>query len=92
MLTGKRGLARIDPRRNRLKSIPPLPSGALAVTFGKGALWVARVPGSSVQRIDASTGKVSGRFPANDVSTLAVAGGHFWTASRSGTIRQLAAP
>lgn len=90
VLTGERGFARIDPTRNRVKSITPLRSGSLAFTFGKGSLWVARVRGSSVERIDASTGKVTDRFRAEDISALAVAGGRVWTASRSGVIRQLA--
>jgi streptogramin lyase len=91
-LTGRRGLARIDPSRNRLEAVTPLASGPLAVAFGKGSLWSARVGGSSVERIEARAGKVVGRFRADDVSALAVAGGHVWTATRDGTIRRLAAP
>lgn len=89
--TGRRGLARVDPTRNRLEAVTPLPSGPLAVAFGKGSLWSARVGGSSVERIEARTGKVIGRFRAEGVSALAVAGGHVWTATRDGTIRRLAA-
>lgn len=92
VLTGARGFARIDPRRNRLKSVTPLPAGPLAVTFAKGSLWVARVGGSAVERIEPSTGRVSERLPAEDVRALAVAGGRVWTASRSGTIRRLVTP
>lgn len=92
VLTGRRGLARVDPARNRLKVVTPLPSGPLAVTFGKGSLWSAVVGGSAVERIEADTGKVIGRFSTDDVSALAVAGGHVWTATRDGTIRRLAAP
>lgn len=62
----------------------PLPSGSLAVAFGKGSLWSAVVGGSAVERIEVGTGKVIGRFRADDVSALAVAGGHVWTASRDG--------
>ncbi len=92
VLTGKRGLARIDPRRNRLKAVTPLPSGPLAVAIGKDSVWVARVGASSVERIDASTGRVIGRFRAEAVGLLAVGGGHVWTATRRGTIRRLPAP
>lgn len=92
VLTGERGLARIDPRRNRLESITPLPSGALDAAFGKDSLWLARIGGSSVERIDEATGKVVERLAANDVWMLAVAGDHVWTATRRGTIRQIGTP
>lgn len=92
VLTGKRGLAQIDPGRNRLETVTRLPPGPLAVAFGKGALWSAVVGGSSVERIEAGTGKVVSRFRTDDVSALAVAGGHVWTATRDGTIRRLAVP
>ena len=92
VLTGRRGLARVDPARNRLKAVTPLPSGPLAVAFGKGSLWSAVVGGSSVERIEAGTGKVVSRFRTDDVSALAVAGGDVWTATRDRTIRRLAAP
>lgn len=55
----KRGLVRIDARRNRVQSITPLPSGPLVIASGQGSLWVARLGGSSVER---ATGKVTGRF------------------------------
>lgn len=92
VLINRRGLARIDPRRNRLEAVTPLPSGALAVAIGKDSLWVARSGGSSVERIEARTGRVIGRFRASDVTALAVAGGHVWMATRGGTIGRLAAP
>ena len=60
-------------------------SGVKAV----GALWVGRVGGSSVERIDPSTGRVSGRLLAKVGTALAVAGGRLWTADRNGTIRRL---
>jgi streptogramin lyase len=90
-LMGGGNVLAIDPNRNRPEAVTPLASGPLAVAFGKGSLWSARVGGSSVERIEAGTGKVIGRFSTDDVSALAVAGGHVWTATR-GTIRRLAAP
>lgn len=89
VLTGKRGLARIDWSRNRPESLTPLPSGALTAAFGNGSLWVARVGGSSVERIDAATGTVVGRLAVDDVWMLAVAGGRVWAATRSGTVLQI---
>jgi streptogramin lyase len=88
-LTGGNGLARLDPRRNRVHHVTPLPSGQLATAFGEGALWVARVGGSSVERIDPSTGRVSDLLHAKAGSALAFAGGRLWTADRNGTIRRL---
>jgi len=92
VLTGKRGLVRIDSKRNRPESLTPLPSGALTAAFGKGSLWVARVGGSSVERIEAATGIAVGRLAANDVRMLAFAGSQVWMATRGGTIRQIRTP
>ena len=89
---GGNGLARLDERNNRLESVTPLPSGPLAIAFGEGSLWVARIGGSQVERIDASTGKVVGRFRADVGMALAVAGGGLWTATRDGSIRRVAIP
>jgi streptogramin lyase len=89
MLTGRNGVARIDPQRNRVEAVTPLPSGPLAVTVGQGSLWVARVGGSSVERVDPRTGKVVARIRGQIGTALAVAGGYLWTASREGTIRKL---
>lgn len=89
VLTGERGLARIDPQRNRVESTTPLPSGPLAIASGQGSLWVARAGGSLVERIDAATGKITGRFRAAAGVALAIAGDHVWTATEDGTIRQI---
>jgi streptogramin lyase len=89
-LTGQNGVARIDPQHNRVEAVTPLPSGPLlAVTVGQGSLWVARVGGSSVERVDPRTGKVVARIRGQIGTALAVAGGYLWTASREGTIRKL---
>jgi len=70
--------------------VTPLPPGDLAVAFGRHSLWVGRVGGSTVERIDPGSGRVVGRLPARVGTALAVAGGKLWTASRDGTIRQIA--
>ncbi len=90
VLTDERGLVRIDARRNRVQSITPLPSGPVVIASGQGSLWVARLGGSSVERVSTATGKVTGRFRAHAVAGLAVAGGHVWTATGDGTIHQIA--
>ena len=56
-LTNRNGLARLDPVRNRVEAATPLPVGPLVSTYGNGALWVGRVGGSTLVRIDPSTGK-----------------------------------
>jgi streptogramin lyase len=86
-LTGANGLARLDPAGNRAAAITPLPPGQLAAASGQGALWVARVGGSSVERIDPATGRMTGRVRARVGTTLAFADGRLWTADRNGTLR-----
>ena len=85
-------LARIDPTRNHVRALSPLPAGpgGLAVTFGNGSLWVARLGGSTVERIDPETGRVIARIPAAVGNVLAFAGGHLWTSSGDGRIFKLA--
>ena len=89
VLTNRNGLARLDPKSNRVEGVTPLPSGPLAVTFGKGSLWVARFDGSTVERIDPASGKVVDRIHARIGMALAVVGDRLWTASANGTIRQI---
>jgi streptogramin lyase len=90
VLTDERGLARIDPSRNRVEGVTPLPSGPLAVAFGKGSLWVGRSGGSSLQRIDPRTGEVVASIDAEVGSLLAVTDTGVWTAARDGTLRRIA--
>jgi streptogramin lyase len=92
VLTGRRGLARIDPRRTRLEAVTALPSGPLAVAYGKGSLWVARVGGSSVERIAPASGTVIERFRTDDAAVITVASRRVWIATRDGTIHRIAAP
>jgi streptogramin lyase len=79
-------LARIDPGRNRVEAVTPLPPDPLVATFGMGSLWVGRFGGSHVLRIDARTTAVS-RHRGRVGVALAVAGGRLWTATRNGLIR-----
>jgi streptogramin lyase len=89
VLTTRNGLARINPARNQVKGVTPLPSGRLAVTFGKGSLWAAHAGASQVERIDPNTGKVVGRLHAHVGIGLAVVGSELWTITRTGTIQRL---
>jgi streptogramin lyase len=88
-LTQDNVLARIDATHNRVEGVTPLPSGPLMATTGEGSLWVARRGGSTVERLDPRTGRVVARFRAQVGTSLAVAGGHLWTASPAGVARQV---
>ena len=89
VLTHRNLLARIDANQNRLEGVTRLPSGQLVATLAKGSLWVAQFGGSTVERLDPRTGRVVARFRAQVGTALAVAGGHLWTASPRGVVRQL---
>jgi streptogramin lyase len=83
------GLARIDPTRNRLETVTPITSGALALTYGDYSLWLARMGGSTVEQIDPRTGKTIATFHAHVGVALAVADSQLWTLTRNGTLRLL---
>lgn len=89
VLTGERGFARIDPRRSQAQAVVRLPPGALAVAIGQGTLWVARVGGAQIAKVDSRTGKIVGRFRTRDVVALAVWKGRVWAAARDGTVREI---
>ena len=92
-MTNRNALARIDPRSNRVTALTPLPSGPLTVAFGAGSLWVAPLPpfgGSTVDRVDPSTGRIEGRLGGRIGSLIAVADGHLWTITSEGVLRRLA--
>jgi streptogramin lyase len=88
-LTGGNGLVRLDPSRNRVEAVTPLPPGQLAAAVGDGELWVAHVGGSTVERIDPRTGRTTSRIHGKVGIALAFAAGRLWTADRDGTIRPL---
>jgi DNA-binding beta-propeller fold protein YncE len=90
VLTSRNGLARLDPVRNRVEAVTPLPAGPLAIAYGEDSLWVGRAGGSSFVRIDPGTGSLLRRFHARIGTALAVAGNQLWTSFRNGTIRRLA--
>lgn len=87
--TGRNVLVRIGYGDGEVKGVTPLPPGPLAVAFGKGSLWAAQAGSSSIQRIDARTGRPVGRTRAKVGSALAFAGGSLWTIFPDGTLRRL---
>jgi streptogramin lyase len=89
VLTQRNVLARIDASHNRVRGVMPLPAGQLVATTGEGSLWVARLGGSTVERIDPRTGRVIARLRAQVGTALAVARDHLWTASSSGLVYRL---
>jgi len=92
VLTDRNGLALISATHNRVQATTALPAGPLTSAYGRGSLWVARVGGSSLERVDARTGRVVAQIHARVGEMLAVAGGYLWTAFRDGTVRRLAVP
>jgi hypothetical protein len=89
-LTNRNGLARLDPTRNRVAAVTPLPAGQLAAAYGGGALWVGRVNDTMLEQIDPGSGAVVRRLQARVGGALAFAGGRLWTIFRNGSLQRLA--
>jgi hypothetical protein len=89
-LTNRNGLARLDPTRNRVAAVTPLPAGQLAAAYGGGALWVGRVNDTMLEQIDPASGAVVRRLQARVGGALAFAGGRLWTIFRDGSLQRLA--
>ena len=86
-LTNRFSLARV--LRDRAEVVAPLPREPYAFTCAAGSLWVGQSGGSTLERIEPSTGKVLETRHARIGAALAFAGGHLWTAFADGTVRQL---
>jgi hypothetical protein len=89
-LINRNGLARIDPARNSVDALTPLPSGQLTAAVGRSSLWVGRVNGTLLEKINPGSGTVVRRLQARAGVALAFAGGRLWTLFRDGTLRRLA--
>jgi hypothetical protein len=89
-LTNRNGLARLDPARNRIEGVTPLPPGQLTAAPGGGWLWVGRVNGRLLEQINPSSGRVVRQLQARVGVALAFAGGDPWTVSRNGSLQRLA--
>lgn len=89
-LTNRNGLARLDTARNRVQGISALPAGHLVAAYGGGSLWVGRVGGRLLERIDPANGRILQRLRTRVGAQLAVADGHAWTISRDGSLHRLA--
>lgn len=89
-LTNRNGLARIDLARNRVQAITALPAGQLTAAFGGGLLWVGRVNGTLLEKVDPASGTVVRRLQTRAGVALAFAGGSLWTVFRDGTLQRLA--
>lgn len=88
--TARNGLARLDPARNRVEAVTPLPTGLLTGAYGGGSLWVGVVNGRLLEQIDPRSGRVVGRLHARVGVALAFAGGEQWTVFRDGSLQRLA--
>lgn len=80
------GVFEVDPTTN-IATLLPISIGSLDgwgdITFatGRGSVWV-RTSGSRVTRIDSSTGKVTGTYPATGGGGgLAIVGNYLWVAN-----------
>jgi hypothetical protein len=89
-LTGRNGVARIDPARNRVQGISPLPAGQLLAAYGARSLWVGQAEGTLLERIDPANGTILQRLRARVGVQLAVADGQVWTITRDGGLHRLA--
>ena len=85
-LTKRDGLVRLDPARNRVEAVTPLPPGQLTAAYGGGSLWVGRVNSALLEKIDPDSGKVLRRLRARVGLALAFAGGSLWTSFRDGKL------
>lgn len=88
-LTKRDGLVRLDPARNRVEAVTPLPPGQLTAAYGGGSLWVGRVNSALLEKIDPDSGKVLRRLRARVGLALAFAGGSLWTSFRDGSLHRL---
>jgi hypothetical protein len=89
VLTNRYDLARVDVRSNRAEVVTALPPDPYAFTCAARSVWLARQGSSTLERIDAGTGRVIERRHAPVGTFLAFGAGHLWTAFADGTIRQL---
>jgi outer membrane protein assembly factor BamB len=82
---------RIDPSSNRLVGTPTrLPADAWDLTVGAGSAWVTQFDGR-VLRIDARTGRITGRIDARPIyfgSVIAYGDGFVWTGNDDGRYRR----
>jgi streptogramin lyase len=84
-VTSHNGLARLDPRSNRLAPVTGLLPGQLTAAFG-GSLWVGQVNSNVLDQIDPGNGKVIRRLHSHVGVALAFAGRHLWTISHDGNL------
>lgn len=89
LLATHNGLARIDAAHNRVEALTALPTGRLVAALGAGSLWVGRVDGRMLERIDPRTGRVEQRVDAHVGVALAFASGSLWTVEQDGTLAKL---
>ncbi|MGH2728625.1 MAG: hypothetical protein ACRDKS_16765, partial [Actinomycetota bacterium] len=93
-LLGRDGLARIDPRTNKLGATHPLPGLPHRMAAGEGALWVVRgeprVREESVlMKLDPKTITVTAEIRFGYAGPLVVAGGAVWVLDLEGWIAKV---
>jgi hypothetical protein len=85
-LSGQNALALIDLRHNRVERTVSLPRGALTATSDGRRLLVARLGGSSIERIDPASGAITGRIRARVGVSLVASRGRLFTAFANGAL------
>jgi virginiamycin B lyase len=85
-------LYRIDPRTNAVSSVTKLRDTPRSLTAGEGSIWVLNEGDTSVQKIDASNGKVvatikTGLHPGP--GSIAMGGGYVWVSTPGTPIMQV---
>jgi streptogramin lyase len=88
--TNTNALALINPRSLHVEGVTLLPGPRLALTLGGGSLWAGRVGGTTIQRIDPSTGATVARLARDVGVALAVADGNLWTITGAGVVTRIA--
>jgi outer membrane protein assembly factor BamB len=82
---------RVDPDSNRIVGKPAaLPGDAWDLTVGAGSIWVTQFDGRLI-RIDARTGRISGRISARPIyfgSVVAFGDGYVWTGNDDGRYKR----
>ena len=73
-------VTRFDPRTGKVVARIAVPSGAGALAYGFGAVWMSDYADSLVVKIDASANKVAARYPVGNTPLFIAAGaGAVWT-------------
>ena len=93
VLVSGAALARIDPASNRSVAIFPVGDEPRFMAFDSAALWLWRLGGSTLERIDPQTGSVKATVDAPAGGHIVAVGqGYGWVAMPDGTLTRMSLP